>query len=236
MQRLQPPAFAGGSWNHPLGTDQLGRDVLSRALHGARVSLSVALTATLIGAFAGTALGLWAGTYPRSVVDHQVTYPIDLQLSLPFILLAIAAALVLGTSLPVLIALAGLATWPAYAPVVRGVALSLREREFVLAARAHGASDVRIVLRHVFPNLCATPASRTATTSSPCRTTATARSTGPCAPTCSCRASASRARGACSTWPHGTPSRPHARATSCRSTGWCRTRAPTCPPTCATRS
>ncbi len=153
--RLQPPVLFGGGWSHPLGTDQLGRDVLARALYGTRVSLSVAIVATLIGAVVGTALGLWAGAYPRSLVDHAVTYLIDLQLSLPFILLAIAAALVFGTSLPVLIALAGLATWPAYARVVRGVALSLREREFVLAARALGASDLRIVLRHVFPNLTA---------------------------------------------------------------------------------
>lgn len=155
LSRLQPPVFAGGNWAHPLGTDQLGRDVLSRALHGARVSLAVAVVATLLGAVVGTALGLWAGAYPASLVDHAVTYLIDLQLSLPFILLAIAAALVLGTSLPVLIALAGLATWPAYARVVRGVSLSLRERDFVVAARALGASDLRIVVRHVFPNLTA---------------------------------------------------------------------------------
>lgn len=155
LRRLQPPVFAGGSWSHPLGTDALGRDVLSRALHGARVSLLVAALATLLGAAAGTLLGLLAGTYARSPLDHLVTYLVDLQLSLPFVLLAIATSLVLGTSLPVLIGLAALATWPAYARVVRGAVLSLREREFVVAARALGATDARLMARHLLPNLAA---------------------------------------------------------------------------------
>lgn len=155
LQRLQPPAFAGGSWTHPLGTDHLGRDVLARSLYGARVSLLVAGIATIVGAVIGTLLGLLAAVRPGSLADHVVTYLIDVQLSLPFILLAIAVALVLGTSLPVLVALAALATWPAYARVVRGVALSLREREFVMAARALGAGEARLMLRHVLPNLAA---------------------------------------------------------------------------------
>lgn len=155
LVRLQPPVFAGGDWSHPLGTDALGRDVLSRALFGARVSLMVAGVATLLGAFVGTALGLLSGTYARSPLDHVVTYLVDLQLSLPFILLAIATSLVLGTSMPVLIGLAALATWPSYARVVRGVVLSLREREFVTAAIALGASDARVMARHLLPNLAA---------------------------------------------------------------------------------
>lgn len=155
LVRLQPPVFAGGDWSHPFGTDALGRDVLSRALFGARVSLMVAGVATLLGAFVGTVLGLLSGTYARSPLDHVVTYLVDVQLSLPFILLAIATSLVLGTSLPVLIGLAALATWPSYARVVRGVVLSLREREFVTAAIALGASDARVMARHLLPNLAA---------------------------------------------------------------------------------
>lgn len=155
LQRLQPPAFAGGSWTHPLGTDHLGRDVLARSLYGARVSLLVAGVATVLGLVVGTLLGLVAAVRPGSMADHAVTYLIDVQLSLPFILLAIAVALVLGTSLPVLVALAALATWPGYARVVRAVALSLREREFVMAARALGASEARVMLRHLLPNLAA---------------------------------------------------------------------------------
>lgn len=154
-ERLQPPVFAGGDWRHPLGTDQLGRDVLTRSLHGARISLMVAGIATLLGATIGSLLGLLAAVRAPSWSDQLVTYVIDVQLSLPFILLAIAVALALGTSLPVLIGLAALATWPAYARVVRGVALSLREREFILAARALGAGEARVMLRHLLPNLAA---------------------------------------------------------------------------------
>lgn len=153
--RLQPPVFAGGEWRHPLGTDQLGRDVLTRSVHGARVSLTVAGVATLLGATLGSLLGLLAAVRAPSWSDQLVTYLIDVQLSLPFILLAIAVALVFGTSLSVLIGLAALATWPTYARVVRGVALSLREREFILAARALGASEARVMLRHLLPNLAA---------------------------------------------------------------------------------
>jgi peptide/nickel transport system permease protein len=155
LRRLQPPAFTGGSWTHPLGTDPLGRDVFARTLHGARVSLSIAAIATLVSAAVGTTLGSFAGWGRSGWFDQGVSYLIDVQLSLPFILLAIATTLVLGTSPTVLVALAALAGWPAYARVTRGVALTLREREFVLAARALGASDARIVLRHLLPNLAA---------------------------------------------------------------------------------
>ncbi len=153
LARLQPPVFAGGDWQHPLGTDPLGRDILSRLLHGARASLLISVTATLVGGSIGTLSGLLAGFHSGKPIDHLITFLVDVQLALPFILLAIAAALVFGSSLPVLIVLGALATWPAYTRVARGVAISLREREFVLAARALGGHDVHLMLRHLLPNL-----------------------------------------------------------------------------------
>ncbi len=155
LARLRPPVFAGGDWAHPLGTDQLGRDILARLLHGARISLLVSVTATIVGGSVGTLAGLAAGFAHGRPVDQLVTFLVDLQLALPFILLAIAAALVFGSSLPVLIALGSLAAWPAYARVARGVAMSLREREFVLAAHALGGRDTHVMVRHLLPNLAA---------------------------------------------------------------------------------
>lgn len=155
LARLRPPVFAGGDWAHPLGTDQLGRDILARLLHGARISLLVSVTATIVGGSVGTLAGLAAGFAHGRPIDQLVTFLVDLQLALPFILLAIAAALVFGSSLPVLIALGSLAAWPAYARVARGVAMSLREREFVLAAHALGGRDAHVMVRHLLPNLAA---------------------------------------------------------------------------------
>lgn len=155
LARLRPPVFAGGDWAHPLGTDQLGRDILARLLHGARISLLVSVTATIVGGSVGTLAGLAAGFAHGRPIDQLVTFLVDLQLALPFILLAIAAALVFGSSLPVLIALGSLAAWPAYARVARGVAMSLREREFVLAAHALGGRDTHVMVRHLLPNLAA---------------------------------------------------------------------------------
>jgi len=153
--RLQPPAWAGGAgedWAHPLGTDRIGRDVLSRTLHGGRVSLAIGLLASLAGLVVGTALGLISG-YVRGAFDHLIMYLIDVQLSLPFILLAIALALILGSSLIVLIGIAALSAWPFYARVVRGSVLSLRRREFTIAAQALGASPLHIIVRHLLPNV-----------------------------------------------------------------------------------
>lgn len=153
--RLAPPAWAdgdGGSWTHPLGTDRIGRDVLSRTLHGGRVSLAIGILASVAGLVAGAALGLVSG-YIRGAFDHLIMYLIDVQLSLPFILLAIALALILGNSLIVLIGIAALSAWPFYARVVRGNVLSLRRREFTIAAQALGASPFHIIVRHLLPNV-----------------------------------------------------------------------------------
>lgn len=151
--RLQPPAWLdGGSVKHPLGTDATGRDILSRILYGGRVSLAIGVTACLLGALLGTPLGLISG-FARGGWDQVIMYLVDLQLSMPFLLLAIAVALVLGSSIPVLIGIAALSTWPYYARVVRGAVLSLRDQEFVTSAVALGAGAGRIMFRHLLPSL-----------------------------------------------------------------------------------
>jgi len=147
--RLAPPLTLT---EHPLGTDATGRDVLTRILHGGRVSLLVGVVSTLIGLALGTLLGIISG-YFRGWLDELIMYLVDVQLALPFVLLAVAVALVLGRSLPVLIGLAALSTWSLYARVIRGEVLSLREREFIVAARSLGAQDAYIMLRHMLPNL-----------------------------------------------------------------------------------
>ncbi len=152
--RLAPPVWQGGTWEFPVGTDATGRDLLSRILYGGQISLLVGGIATAIGLVFGTFLGIVSG-YSRGWLDQFIMYLVDVQLSLPYLLLAVAVALVLGTSLSVLILLAALATWPVYTRVVRGLVLTLREREFVLAARAIGATDAQIMFHHLLPNLVA---------------------------------------------------------------------------------
>ncbi len=156
--RLSPPAWMpGGTWERPLGADDLGRDVLSRLLYGSRVSLMVGLTAAIIGSLIGTFLGLLAG-YAGGLVGDIIMLLADAQLALPFLVLAIGMIAVVGPSLGVLIVLAGVSGWTAYARVTRGLVLGLLEQEFVVAARALGASTPRLLLRHIFPNLLSTVA------------------------------------------------------------------------------
>ena len=151
--RLRPPAWQrGGSMDRLLGSDLLGRDVLSRLLWGARVSLPIALAATVLGAVAGTLVGLVAG-YRRGRVDEAVTKLIDIQLAFPFVLFAISVIAVAGPSLTVLVVVLAIGAWVGHARIVRGMVLSLREREYVQAARALGAGGARIALRHLLPNV-----------------------------------------------------------------------------------
>jgi peptide/nickel transport system permease protein len=157
LARLQPPAWAdGGSADYPLGTDHLGRDVLSRMLYGARVSLAIGFFAVLIGSILGSLAGLLAG-YFAAWVDEGIMLLADIQLALPFILLAIAVMAVVGTSPdplpPSLVVVVGISGWMTYARVCRGVVFSLKEREFIHAVRALGGSDTRVLFRHLFPNV-----------------------------------------------------------------------------------
>ena len=156
LTRANLPPFwqARGSLESPLGTDHFGRDVWSRLLYGARISLTIGVMAALLGAAVGVSAGVLAGYY-RGKVDVVVMRIVDLNLAFPLILLALAIAAILGPSLRNLVLVMALTTWMIYARVVRGITLSLREREFVQAARAIGATDRRIMLRHILPNLIA---------------------------------------------------------------------------------
>lgn len=154
-QALTPPFWLErGTLQTPLGTDHLGRDVWTRMIHGARISLLVGVAGALLGGTVGVLAGVTAGYYGGRV-DTVIMRLVDLHLAFPLILLALAIAAILGPSLRNLIIVMAITTWMIYARVVRGVTLSLREREFVLAARAVGANDLRIMARHVLPNLLA---------------------------------------------------------------------------------
>lgn len=153
VMRLKPPAFLeGGNWRHPLGTDALGRDVLSRLIYGARVSLVIAAVGTAFAAIAGVAVGLVAG-HVGGAADGLLMGITEVALSFPFMLLALALIGVVGPGLGNVVLVIGLTGWPTYARLVRGEVLALREREFVLAARAVGATELRVAVRHVLPNL-----------------------------------------------------------------------------------
>jgi len=154
-ERLRPAAWMdGGTSGHLLGTDSLGRDVCSRVIYGARTTFLVALASSLIGGIGGTALGLLAG-YHGGVLDELVRKLVDMQLAFPYLLLAISAMAVAGRSLPILIVVLALSSWPAFARIVRGEVLSLRERQFIEGARAIGCGDRRILLAHVLPGVTA---------------------------------------------------------------------------------
>ena len=153
LRRLTPPALQeGGSWAHPLGTDNLGRDILSRVMHGARVSLLVVVTCIPASALIGTLIGLLAG-WRVGWWDRLLMRLVDVQLALPALLFALLISVVFGRSLLNVIVIIIIFSWSGYARLVRADVLSLREQEFVVAARASGASDKRLLFRHVLPNI-----------------------------------------------------------------------------------
>lgn len=150
-----PQALQKPSLQHPFGTDHLGRDILLRVLYGSRVSLLVGVTVVGIGMTLGIVLGLLAG-YLGGWVDQVISRVVDIMLAFPFLLLAIAVAATLGQSLRNVIIALGFASFPSYVRLVRGCVLSIKEEEFVEAARAIGAGPMRIMARHVLPNLFGT--------------------------------------------------------------------------------
>lgn len=156
MRRLQPPAWMpGGSVAYPLGTDQVGRDILSRIIYGGRVSLSIGVLAVLVSASFGIVLGLLAG-YMGKVTDAIISTLVNIMLTFPFVLLALAVIAVLGSGFAKLVIVLAITGWPLYTRVIRAETLHLKEREFVLAARAVGMSHTRILLKQILLNLLST--------------------------------------------------------------------------------
>jgi peptide/nickel transport system permease protein len=149
-------AATQGSLEYPLGTDPNGRDVLSRIIYAARISLIVGVTAVVIGGTVGVAAGLISGYYGGSI-DAVIMRIADVQLAFPFILLAIAIIAVLGGGLFNVIIVLGIGSWVPYARIVRGQVLSAKSQEYVIAARAIGAQDAAMLFRHILPNVI-TPA------------------------------------------------------------------------------
>ncbi len=151
--RIKPPVWAaGGTWEHVLGTDQVGRDYLSRLIYGAQISLMIGLFAAALSGLIGTALGVAAG-YFGGRVDLVVTFLITCRLSLPVILVSLAVVAVIGGSLEVVILVLGLLLWDRYAVVMRASTLQVRSLDFVAAAQAVGCSTWRILVSEILPNV-----------------------------------------------------------------------------------
>ena len=148
MVRVEP----GGSWEYPLGTDKQGRDVLSRLMHGARISLAVSCLAILLGGILGTGLGMLAA-FKGGLTDAILMRIVDIKLAFPSILLALTLVVAIGSGFSTVVIVIALLLWARYARVVRGEALTIKERDFIDRARVAGASNLRIMGRHIFPNV-----------------------------------------------------------------------------------
>ena len=153
--RLQPPVGFGGGWLHPLGTDELGRDVFSRLIESIRMSLLIAFGATIIAAVFGTTMGFLAAHF-RGWVEQAVLMLIDFQASMPFLILALSVLAFFGNSLPLFICLMGLYGWERHARISRGLAIAANAQGYAAAVRQLGAKPLRIYLKHVLPNIAST--------------------------------------------------------------------------------
>ncbi len=153
LDRLRPPIWLeNGSWSHLLGTDDLGRDVLSRIIFSIRISLFVALMGTFIGAVLGTTLGFTAAHF-RGRVDDLIMILIDFQAALPFLILALAVLAFFENSFLLFVLVMGIYGWERYARIVRGLAMSASSTGYAVAVRVLGASPARIYIRHILPNV-----------------------------------------------------------------------------------
>ncbi len=153
--RLAPPVFLSGGWLHPLGTDELGRDVLSRLIASIRMSLLIAFGATIIAAVLGTVLGFLAAHF-RGLVEQAVMALVDFQAAMPFLILALSVLAFFGNSLVLFVCLLGLHGWERYARIARGLAISAGAQGYAAAVQQLGASPWRVYGRHVLPNIAST--------------------------------------------------------------------------------
>jgi peptide/nickel transport system permease protein len=153
--RLAPPVFMGGGWAHLLGSDELGRDVLSRLISSIRLSFLIAFVGTVIAATLGTSLGFIAAHFRRHV-EGAVLMLIDFQASMPFLIIALAVLAFFGNSLALFVVLVGLNSWERYARIARGLTISANEQGYAAAVRQLGASNLRIYGLHLLPNIAST--------------------------------------------------------------------------------
>lgn len=153
LNRLVKPFWhADGTWDHPLGTDKLGRDYLSRLLYGTQISLLVGFSVALISGFIGTTLGVLAG-YFGGRVDMIITFIISVRLSMPIILVALAVVALMGGALKVIVIVLGLLMWNRFAVVMRSSTMQIRNMDYVLASQAVGCSTLRILVTEILPNI-----------------------------------------------------------------------------------
>ena len=150
--RLAPPVFMGGTWDHVLGTDEVGHDVFSQLLASLRVSLLVALAASIFGSALGTSLGFLAAQL-RGWFDDALMMLVDAQAAIPFIIVALTVIAFFGNSLPLFVIVVGLYGWQTYARLARGMAMSVVQRGYIRAVVALGGGPGRVYARHVLPNI-----------------------------------------------------------------------------------
>jgi peptide/nickel transport system permease protein len=150
--RLPPVWSAEGDWNYILGTDHIGRDLLSRIIHGTRISLMVAGVVLTAGMMVGVTLGIIAG-YAGGLWDEIIMRLVDVTYAIPFILVALVAAVIFGASLQLVLILLAVFNWPPFARQTRGLTLQLKNTDYVMSARISGASPIRIGVRHILPGV-----------------------------------------------------------------------------------
>jgi len=155
LNRLKPPLGLGGTAAHLLGTDELGRDVMSRLIFSVRMSVAIAFAASIISALIGTTIGVIAAHF-RGLIEDFLMALTDMGSSLPFMIIALAVLAIFGSSLPLLICLMGLSGWERYARLTRGLTISAKEQGYARAVRQLGSSPARVYLVHILPNISST--------------------------------------------------------------------------------
>ena len=152
VDRLSPPFSEKNGVYHVLGTDALGRDILSRIIYGSRISLLIGVCAVCVGALVGVTFGLLSG-FKGGAWDNVIMRITDVQLAIPFLILALAVIAILGNGLVNVVMVIGLTSWMLYARTVRAEVMSIKNQDFVLMAKAMGVSETKIMLRHILPNV-----------------------------------------------------------------------------------